>query len=407
MLFKKMALSLLLVGFIVVLSSSSIYSMPNFARKYSMDCSACHNPIPRLNDFGFKFRAAGYRLPEEIGKDVTSDNLGDYFAGRIQTRWDLSRSESAGGIVTNSNQLTLHEITLYPASGAFGKYLSSLMEITFPPDEAVELENAYVKATFGEENSFFTVKAGVFHPFEGYGASDRPLGISRPLFQSSKASSSVFTPWGYDQAGVELGYSINNTFIRASVFNGILGSGSPAQGGGLKKSKGDPSYNNKDIQLFVTQLLNKDGAGLSGYFYYGNVDIDNSSTVYQDTYNRFAIYGSYPIENALVLAGYQKGQDDAFNAALNRVDGTFNSGGFFGELNYKIQDPFWLGVRYAQFDPSESISDNNIKAITGVAYYSLDNGLFFVGEYNHQENDLGANATQKNDSFQLRIVYIY
>jgi len=64
------------------------------------------------------------------------------------------------------------------------------------------------------------------------------------LFQTSKAASSVFTPWGYDQAGVELGYSINNTFIRASVFNGILGGGAPAQDGGLKKSKGDPSDNN-------------------------------------------------------------------------------------------------------------------------------------------------------------------
>ncbi|MGC8654477.1 MAG: hypothetical protein ACP5US_10865 [Candidatus Kryptoniota bacterium] len=42
--------------------------MPNFARRYNMECTACHTVIPRLNEFGYQFRAAGYRMPEEIGK---------------------------------------------------------------------------------------------------------------------------------------------------------------------------------------------------------------------------------------------------------------------------------------------------------------------------------------------------
>lgn len=61
--------------------------MPSFTRKYRVPCEACHDAptYPRLNDFGYKFRRAGFRLPEEIGQDVSADfNLGDYFAGRIQ-----------------------------------------------------------------------------------------------------------------------------------------------------------------------------------------------------------------------------------------------------------------------------------------------------------------------------------
>jgi len=407
MLLKKMVRSLFVVGILVVLSSSSIFSMPNFARKYGMACSACHNPIPRLNDFGFKFRAAGFRLPEEIGKDASSENLGSYFAGRVQAKWNVNSSDNGAGTTTSSNQFTLHEITLYPASGSFGKYLSSLFEMSFASGAVAELENAYVRATFGDENSYFTIRAGVFHPFEGYGASDRPLGIARPLFQTTKATPGQFKSWGYDQAGVEFGYSLNNTFVRASVFNGILGSGEPAQGGDLKKTPGDPSYNSKDIQLTVTQLLNKDGAGLSGYFYLGNVDLTNGATTYQDKFNRYAVYGSYPVGNILALAGYQGGSDGKFDVTTKKADGTFANNGYYGELNYKIEDPFWLGLRYSQFDPSTSVSDNSVTAVTGIVHYSLEDGLFFVAEYNLKQTAKGASVTQKNNDFELRMVYIY
>ncbi len=405
MLKNKSLLGTLAVILFVVLSTSQLFSMPNFARKYSMDCTACHNPIPRLNEFGFKFRAAGYRLPEEIGKDASSDKVGDYFAGRTQINWALSRSESPTGVVTNSNQFTLKEITLYPITGSFGKYISSLVEMSFASDEAAELENAYVKATFGEEQSFFTVKAGLFHPFEGYGASDRPLGLTRPLFQSKTAAGTNFKPWGFDQAGIELGYSINNTFFRATVFNGLNSDGNAAQGGGLKKSSSDPSFNNKDFQFTVTHILTDNGGGIGGYVYVGYNDLSTGGatpSLYQDNFKRYALYASYPVaDQVLVLGGYQKGQDD------DVTGNTFDSNGFFGELNYKVNDPLWLGVRYAQFDPSETFDNNKVDNITAVVNYSFNNGLQLIGEYNYTKSEKGLNLDQKDNSFNLRIIYIY
>ena len=397
--------------------STPLYSMPNFARKYNMGCSSCHAPIPKLNEFGFKFRAAGFRLPDEIGKDITTENLGDYFAGRIQSRYDLARSESPTGIVTNTNQFTFAEITLYPATGAYGKYLSSLIEMSFLPDEAAEIENGYVKVSFGKEKQYFTAKAGIFHPFEGYGASDRPLGLSRPLFQTTTANfnqSTAFKPWGYDQTGIELGYSINNTFIRATIFNGIVGTtGKPAQGGALNKAKTDLSYNDKDLQLTITQILADNGGGITGYFYSGKVDLNTGLTggtdpkLFQNSFTRYAFYASYPFQNALLLGGYQKGQDDSFNKTLKTKGDTFNSNGFFGELDYKVDEPIWLGLRYAQFTPAENISNNKINNVTGIVNYSFDNGLQLIGEYNYKSSEKGVNLTQKDNSFQLRIIYIY
>lgn len=47
----------------VVLTSSQVSAMPQFAREYGLRCSACHVHIPKLNAYGEQFAANGYRLP--------------------------------------------------------------------------------------------------------------------------------------------------------------------------------------------------------------------------------------------------------------------------------------------------------------------------------------------------------
>ncbi|MFQ5748333.1 MAG: hypothetical protein ACE5H3_02615 [Planctomycetota bacterium] len=39
---------------------------PEFARKYGISCSTCHLAVPRLNDFGRRFRANGFQMPGTI-----------------------------------------------------------------------------------------------------------------------------------------------------------------------------------------------------------------------------------------------------------------------------------------------------------------------------------------------------
>ena len=379
-------------------------AMPNFARKYNMSCSGCHNGIPRLNENGFKFRAAGFRMPDEIGKGETSTNVGDYIAARTQVRADWKQTEApSGAVTTNTKQLTFHEFTFYPITGAFAKSYSSLVELSFLSDESAEVENAYVRYDNGDEKSFFSLRAGVFHPFEGYGASDRPLTLSRPLIQTAKAATSVFTPWNFDEVGVEVGYDVENTSIRGTAFNGLTSSAEPAQGGGLTKTPGSPSYNNKDFQVFATQRLTDNGGGLSGYFYAGWLD---QSATRQNAFQRYAVYASYPVEKALFLGGLQAGKDqftDTVKATIPDVSNT----GFFGEADYNVSEPLWLGVRYDRFDPSTDVNDNEVQAVTGFANYSLDNGLQFIGEYQYKNSKKGASGSQKDNALQLRMIFIY
>lgn len=397
-------LSAVFVFLISMATMETSQAMPNFAREYNMSCSGCHNGVPRLNEMGFQFRAAGFRMPDEIGKGETSSNIGEYIVARTQNRFDWKQTEQPSGAVSNnSKQFTFFEMTFYPISGAFAKNFASLVEMSFAPDEPAEIENGYVRYDNGDEKSFFSIRGGIMHPFEGYGASDRPLSLSRPLFQTTKAASSVFKPWGFDEAGIEVGYDVENTSIRGTIFNGITSSGEPAQGGGLAKSYGEPSFNSKDFQVFATQRLTDNGGGISGYFYAGWLD---QSTTRQNAFQRYALYASYPVDRALFLGGLQAGKDqftDTTSLSIPNVGST----GFFGEADYDVSEPLWLGVRYDRFDPSTDASDNEIQAVTGFANYSLDNGLQFIGEYQYKDSKAGTTGSKKDQALQLRMIFIY
>ena len=50
-------------------------AIPAFARKYSLTCMTCHDPVPRLNSFGDRFAAQGYALSPDDTTGMTT--LGD------------------------------------------------------------------------------------------------------------------------------------------------------------------------------------------------------------------------------------------------------------------------------------------------------------------------------------------
>src|SRR5499425_3688598 len=88
-------LSLLIVGAAVCGGRRTAFAMPLFARRLGVPCSTCHTSPPRLNETGYKFRAAGYRMPAEIGKDGENKpfNFFDYNGVRLQARLDATSTK--------------------------------------------------------------------------------------------------------------------------------------------------------------------------------------------------------------------------------------------------------------------------------------------------------------------------
>jgi hypothetical protein len=383
-------LTILLVAFCILAAVNDASAMPNFARKLGVPCQTCHTQIPALNETGYKFRAAGFRLPEMIGK--TEDKkfeFGDYFAGRLQARYDTQitnqpngapgpnlLSSGAPGPRTTTNAFNFQEFTLYPITGAWGKHFGSLAELSTSPEDVFEIENAYARVVFGNADRFFTARAGIFHPWEGFGASDRPYSNARSLFQTNpisaggKAIPFVFQPWGLDEAGIELGGDIKRLSLRAAVLNGTIIRWEeesqaflpfPAQTGPWKGANqavaalGKPAvsaaHNTPDFSANATYILHPNGGGISLLYYRGNVstpsvcindsgsltqvgatgtiagttqtcagslvDFSRRATQYRNNFDRMAAYVSYPLgARFLPMAGFDYGRDtipSAFN----------------------------------------------------------------------------------------------
>jgi hypothetical protein len=442
-------------------------AMPNFARKYNVDCSTCHTTIPRLNQTGYKFRAAGFRMPEEIGKvQDRKFELGDYFAGRMQPRYDIQVTNQPNGAPapnllpsgapgprTMTNSFNFMEFTVYPLTGSWGKYLGSLAELSFSPEDFMEVENAYVRFVYGNEKRFFTARAGIFHSWEGFGASDRPYSNARTLFQTSPISSKgtaipyLFQPWGLDEAGIEVGGDINKLSLRAALLGGNIMRWDedaqtflafPAQTGpwkganqavsALSKRATSAAHSTPDFSTNVTYLLHPNGGGATFLYYHGNMstptacfdgtkigkidpststvcggantDFTTRSTQFRNNFDRVALFGSYPVgSHFLPMAGFQWGQDT--NPDLTK----FDSKGWFGEGAFPINDYVTAGVRYDWFHPKVAAL-NSQWAVTPYVNVALLNGFQVIAEYQHRDFQLDAVNHRNNDTIQMRVIFI-
>lgn len=419
------------IGFalLMLLAAGSVRAMPNFARREGFDCATCHTTIPRLNRFGYDYRNAGFRVPESVGdpKQKSLPEFGTMNVARIQSEPSFVHTRS-GGTTRNRGQLSFFEATLYPLTGSFGRWWSSEGEVSFAPGEGLEVENAYVRATFGGENSRFNARFGVFHPWEGYGASDRPVTINRPLFQRTPArygagpGTTFFTPWGLDEAGLELGYTFAGFNVAASVLNGVVVREEegrfvvdPFQGGALSRRDDDPNYNAKDYEVFVNQFIGE--AAVSAQWYHGKLTVPTGAAAtpgpeFTDKLDRLSVYGTVPVPRfggarvppLWLLGGYLAGWDTGFDGT--RTTDKVQSQGWFGEVFAPVTTMLGAAVRYDWFDPSDRSSRNEQQAITGAINVAALNGAQGILEYRHRLNE-GSPSNTNIDEVRLRLIYIY
>lgn len=69
---RPAAVVLLVAGLLPAVPQAAA-AIPAFARRYKVSCQVCHNPIPKLTDFGFQFAGNGYRMaPGEDPSDTIS-----------------------------------------------------------------------------------------------------------------------------------------------------------------------------------------------------------------------------------------------------------------------------------------------------------------------------------------------
>ncbi|MBI3401580.1 MAG: hypothetical protein HY048_09190 [Acidobacteria bacterium] len=464
------------------IQESQASAMPMFARKFGVGCETCHTTIPALNETGYKFRARGFRMPGTMGKEEEKTfDLGNAFSARIQMRYDTQVTNQPNGAPvancvngvcgprTTTNAFSFMEASFYPLTGSWGKYFASEAEWSVSPEDFFEMENAYVRFVKGNDDKFFTSRFGVFHPWEGFGASDRPYSNVRTLFQTSPISASgraipyLFQPWGLDAVGAELGGDFDKLSLRAAVLNGTFMRWDaeanaflafPAQTGpwkganqalsALGKRFDSVGHNTPDFSANVTYLLAKDGGGVSLIYYHGNMatpthctdgtaigqtnaarevcgvtaagdvgttDFDfTPATAFSNHFDRVAAYASYPLgDYFLPMGGFAYGRDETpvNPVAFPTVPDlqTFNSKGAFVDGVLRLHRYFTTGVRYDYFQPNTGKLSTQW-AVTPYVNIPLYNGLQIIAEYQHRDFQLDATNNRQNDTFQVRVIFI-
>ncbi len=417
--------SLLAVGVALFGRGRTVVAMPLFARKLGVSCSTCHTSPPRLNETGYQFRAAGYRMPSEIGKggEKKPFNFFDYNGVRLQARYDATRART-GPDAPHDNNFNLFAAELYAFTGAWGKHLSSNIKATIYPEKSYDTEDhlrveGNIKATFGNENRFFEVRAGVPHPMEGFGASDVTITNTRPYLQEQPANfnqTTFFTPWNFHQAGVTLGYYQGRTAIRALMLAGVRlhDNDETLEPFGRKEPFTSASplskHNGVDLQLLVNRILNFNGGAVTMYYYHGNMNIPivnpdgtfQPDRTFRNDFDRVAFYASYPVAKRLtLLGGIQRGRDDI------ATGGRFTSLGAYAEAATPvINDITHAGVRVDWFDPARNKDRNEIYGITTYMNLWVKEQFRFVAEYQRKERRQAPDPNKKYHAFQLRLIFI-
>jgi len=432
---KIIAVIILMFVLELLIISKNSEAMPLFARKYSADCSMCHTNVPQLNRVGYEFRLAGYRMPEDIGKDEKTFKLENFFTARIQNRLQVkdhnddraeklnASKEATQGLQLNYTHggLEFYEATLYPLTGAWGKNFGSLVELSMSSGDIFEVENAFVRGVCGNENGWLQAKIGVMHPWEGIGASDRPIANTRPLFQKAPSTGSIFYLWNLDESGFELGYNLAKigTSIAARIGNGIIynkdvpvtqpSQADPRQGGHLVPES-DPLTNAKDAnlyaglnspsyQIFINQFINDESA-ISLYVYQGQVKMpvnitkkrvamllqDDPTNKFADvtsSYTRIAGYANYyVVPNKInVLAGVEYGTDSFDDSSIASLLKIGDSLGYFGEIDYHVSDKLGFEAQYSFYDPSNQIDNNSIQQILVAVNYRVNDYFQVITDY--------------------------
>lgn len=372
---------------------TTAHAIPAWGRRYNMNCTGCHFPVPPvLNADGLAFKWAGYRMPDQISKNVEVTKIGDYLAARGVFQYALTKSSDAA---TDSATLYIPGASLF-AAGPMGKWFGGFIELEAAPDGIGVMVQA--TGTWGEENSFGSVRLAQGHLIsEGAVAGmDRAIGVLTPLPIDRSIGSPVEFGFG-DHTGLDFSWVFGKK-DRAAI--GIANSMQPT--GGTPRPR-------QDLFLSNQYIWDDYGGGLTVVGYLGNapgVDpafVDSTSHFY-----RVAVTASHYFGTFQAIGGYVYGEDTNLPV-----------GGLFTTTSETGQS-YWLGAgytfkesyltfygRWEVVDPNTSVADDGMTrwVFGGVAPLMTPQYLRLNLEYFHDASQLSGAPTRQGLYLELQMAY--
>lgn len=353
--------------------------IPAWARKYNVNCSACHTPaIPRLNAAGEQFKWAGYRMPEEIGEVAEVSKVQNYLAAGASVQYEWNRTD---GEPTSTSAFSLPGVTVFYA-GPFGKHFAGFFELEHGPEGEIE-RIAQVSGLWGKEHRYGGVRLGQMHYLAEWGLAglDRPIGISAPLAVDEPLTRSIPFTFGEHQLGAEAYYVVGANRLSVQILNGVNAEGEGAVG---------DADTRKDFLITDQLLIDAAGSGVQGVAYYGTITgLDPAAPDLNSHFWRLGLTASKVIRDFEILGAVIYGKDLSLPvggtlllAAPERKGiGTWVSGQY--TFSRAAETPLTLFTRFEYADPDTDVPDDaNRRVVLGaVLPLNLPQYLRWAVEY--------------------------
>ncbi|KAA3630985.1 MAG: hypothetical protein DWP97_14175 [Calditrichaeota bacterium] len=355
----------IVLSFFMIMYSSS-YAIPAFARKYSMSCTTCHAPIPRLKAYGDEFAGNGFEFENQQATRYTMKD-GDERLELLRTfplaaRFDgfIKYDSKTNKDMDFSSPYNLKILS----GGSLGKNIAYYFYFFLSErGEVAGVEDAYIMFNnlFKQD---FDIYLGQFQ-------------VSDPLFKRE----------------LRLTYE-DYMMYKQPIFDSRI---TLAYDRGIMMTWG--IANGPDI---IFEILNGNGIG----------EADEMRTYDDDKYKTFAGRISYDVSENIRIGGFAyfgKEQAEAINVAETDTTMSDNEATYFGPDMTLAVEKLELNLQYLyrkddnpKFD--YSTPENNVETTGGFAELIYwPNGdkskWYLVGLYNHIDQDLG-NGTGKNTTYQ-------
>jgi hypothetical protein len=368
-------------------------AVPVFARKYGLNCTNCHSGFPRLNDWGQRFRANGYRLPDRENEEKTVLESPPPFALRTSYGYTNERFEH-GAEGTNSSGFGVHGLDVLSA-GVIAPHVSYLM--VYPPQLAesrgVQIQEGTIEMASvvfsGLGSPWLNVRAGRFEP--AYAAFSVKRHLTITPYEIYDYTFPGGSPFSETQEGIEVTGSRRGFAYAAGLVNGSA-TNRPNDGPSDAYARASMVIGAGEGQTAGQRI------GVTGYL--GRARPSWGPDALQ-TFSRLGMDASLNLKQVNLAAQWLYGQDPKALWNPYLADDVCWSG-FFTELSWQPLVECVAFARYDLVNGPEWLEQDITRLTGGGRYYFADNLALHL-EYSRRTLDTAASVDPTEDLATARL----
>lgn len=396
---SRISVAILLLVVLVAGLASTASAVPVFARKYGFSCTMCHSNAPRLNDFGTRYRANGYRLPGREKDEKTVLESPAPIAFRTSAGYKYESFTDWDG-AQNTSGFQMSGLDLLSA-GLLGEKIGYMMIYT-PQIE----ESRYVEGQTGALEMANVVFSGVGAP---------ALAVRAGRFEPAYAAFSVkrrlsISPYDVYDIGAPGGVVLSETQTGIELTGHGRGWNCAAGWvGGSETSRPDDVPADAYARAAVV-LGGGEGQtagqriGVTGYFGSARPQPDSTVTEYsRETFFRVGVDASLNYKMMNLALQYLFGKDDKSLWGMSE-DPDFWGG--FAELSVMPRTDFVAFGRFDMVSWPKDIDVDQMRITAGARYYFVNNLALHL-EYTRLQYDFKEGTDPASNTAWARLDVIF